>query len=409
MSIDSIRARPVATDRRRSVPWLTVLPFAVVLAYADGFWMVVLRGAVGSIERSQEPFTTWLRESTLLVPVYLFAVLGALTLAMRWFGAELRSAKSVLLTALLVAAAGTVVGVLQLLVSSVYDFRLQSDQLFMTGSMHGSCKATCLDQLQLASIASLTRAGLYVAGFLLITNVLLVGWIVAMRGGRLSVAASRPRETAVLDDRSGSLTTGSFTTDAAVLDGSGGSAQPEGDLPLMARSRVDDVRLLLVAALLCSAHLHVAAIPEHLAGWGATALLLLLLAAAEIAVAALLLQRRGRPVLVAAVLVAVVPLAVWLYGRIAGLPFGPNAGRADAFGLPGIVAAVLAVLTLLAALLLLRRRDSLARHPSASAHVRTLAVLAVISVTCLGLAGTALSWFDTPGTADNPAVSHSHT
>ena len=79
MSIDSTRAPSVAAERRLSVPWLTVLPFAAAMAYADGFWMVALRSAVGSIQRSQEPFTTWLRESTLAVPFYLFAVLGALT------------------------------------------------------------------------------------------------------------------------------------------------------------------------------------------------------------------------------------------------------------------------------------------------------------------------------------------
>ena len=36
--------------RLRAVPWLTVVPLAVALAYADGFWLVSLRGAVGSIE-----------------------------------------------------------------------------------------------------------------------------------------------------------------------------------------------------------------------------------------------------------------------------------------------------------------------------------------------------------------------
>jgi len=405
MSIDSTRDRPVAAQGRLRVPWLTVLPFAVAMASADGFWMVVLRGAVGAIERAQEPFATWLRESTLLVPVYVLAVLGALTLGMRCFGPALRTARSVVLTALLVAAAGTVVGVLQLVVSTVYDFQLQSDQLLLMGSMHGSCDAACLDQMQQASMASLTRAGLYVAGFLLITNVALVGWIVAMRGGRLSVATTRPEAEMTVD-----AVAGSGAGDTAILDGPGGPARPEdAGLTPVTRGRADDVRLLLAAVLLCSAHLHIAVIPAHLTGWGAAALLLLLLAAAEIAVAALLLQRQARPVLVAAVFVAVVPLAVWLYGRTAGLPVGPNAGRADAFGLPGIVAAALAVLTLLAALLLLRRMDSLARRPSASAHARTLLLLAVISVTCLGLAGSALSWFDAPGSSDNPSISHSHT
>ena len=119
MSIDSTSAPSVAAERRRRVPWLTVLPFAAAMAYADGFWMVALRSAVGSIQRAQEPFTTWLRESTLAMPFYLFAVLGALTLAMRWFGPVLRTTRSVLLTALLIAAVGTIVGVVQLVINSM--------------------------------------------------------------------------------------------------------------------------------------------------------------------------------------------------------------------------------------------------------------------------------------------------
>jgi hypothetical protein len=368
MSIDSTRAEPVATQQRLTVPWLTVLPFAVVMAYADGFWMVALRGAVGSIQRSQEPFTTWLRESTLAVPVYLFAVLGALTLAMRWFGPVLRTPRSVMLTGLLIATAGTLVGVVQLAISSVYDYRLQSDELVVMGSMHGSCNAACLDQLQQAQISTLVRAGLYVAVLLLISNLVLVGWLLAMRGGRLNVATSRRR----------------------------------------ADDRVDDVRLLVVAGLLCLAHIHVAVVPEHLSTWGGAALLLLLLAAVEIAVAAIVLQRPGRAVLIAAIVVAAIPLGLWLCSRTFGLPFGPSEGLAQAVGLPGAIAAALAVMTLLAAAALLRGADSLRRRPGASAHARALMVLAVVAVTFIGIAGTAVTWFDQPGTADNPSISHSH-
>jgi hypothetical protein len=76
---------------------------------------------------------------------------------------------------------------------------------------------------------------------------------------------------------------------------------------------------------------------------------------------------------------------------------------------PGTVAAGLEILTLLGALLLLRREGSLRRRPPFSAHARALIVLAVIAVSFIGLASTALSWFDQPGIADNPAISHSHT
>ena len=109
---------------RPAVPWLTVVSLSVVMAYADGFWMMSLRGAVGAIERTEEPFASWLRGPAVL-PVFVFAVLGAMTLALHLFGPELRKSSTVL-TALLIVAAGTAVGISVITVSSAYDYQLQS-------------------------------------------------------------------------------------------------------------------------------------------------------------------------------------------------------------------------------------------------------------------------------------------
>ena len=86
MSVQTITAPARVEQAARPVPWSTVLPFAVVLAYVNGFWVTALRGAVGSTERTTAPFTSWLRDSTLLLPLFVLAVLVALTLAMHWFG-----------------------------------------------------------------------------------------------------------------------------------------------------------------------------------------------------------------------------------------------------------------------------------------------------------------------------------
>src|SRR6185436_16390132 len=130
MSINATTERPGTLRVRLSaLPWSTVVPLAVVLAYADGFWLISLRGAVGAIERTQEPFASWLRESTLTLPVFVFAVLGALTLAARWFGPVLRNPRVWVATAMLVIAAGTLVGIAELAASSAYDYHLQSSQL----------------------------------------------------------------------------------------------------------------------------------------------------------------------------------------------------------------------------------------------------------------------------------------
>ena len=369
MSIASTTEHPGAVQARPAVPWLTVVPLAVVMSYADGFWMTSLRGAVGAIERTQEPFTSWWRESTLLVPVYLFAVLGALTLALRWFGPTMRP-KAVVVTALLVAVAGAVAGIGQIVASSVYDYYLQSDQLALMDSMHGICVGSCLEQAQQSTFAALVRAVVYISGFLLVTNLVLVGWVVAMRGGKLNVSTTRQQHAGAVDT------------------------------PGMTRSRVDDLRLLLVAGLIGSAHIHAAVFPGQVTEWPAAGVFFLLLAVGEIAVVAMLLARRPhRSALLAAAVILAGPLVLWLYSRTAGLPFGPAAGLP--LGLSDWVACALEVGALIAAVVLLRNTPSLRRRPPASAHVRSLILVAVIAVTAIGIAGTAQSWFDGLGSSDS--------
>jgi hypothetical protein len=180
--------------RLRAIPWLTAVPLAVVLAYADGFWMISLRGSVGSIERTQEPFASWLRESTISAPVFFLAVLAALMLAARWFGPVLHKAKTVAATALLVVAAGTLVGIYELGTSSAYDYSLQSSQVQQMGAMSSPSKTSVGNptaEQKRASLGLQVRAVGYGSGILLVTNLALVGWVVAMRGGRLKLSTTR--------------------------------------------------------------------------------------------------------------------------------------------------------------------------------------------------------------------------
>jgi hypothetical protein len=152
--------------------------------------MTSLRGAVGAIERTQGPFASWLRESTVILPVFVFAVLGALTMALRWFGPVLR-AQTVVATALMVSAAGTLVGIVAVAANSVLDYRLQSRQLQMMDAMRGTNVASSLANQQQATLWLQVHAVAYGAAILLVTNLVLVGWLVAMRGGRLDVSKTR--------------------------------------------------------------------------------------------------------------------------------------------------------------------------------------------------------------------------
>jgi hypothetical protein len=60
-----------------------VLALAVVLAFADGFWIIDHLAARPSRRpRANRVPATWMRETTLTVPLFVLAVLGAVTLAM---------------------------------------------------------------------------------------------------------------------------------------------------------------------------------------------------------------------------------------------------------------------------------------------------------------------------------------
>ena len=183
-------------DRLSVVPWLTVLPLAVVLAFADGFWMISMRGTAGSIERTQAPALSWLRDSTLTLPIFVLAVIGALALAAHWFGPVLRKPKTVVAAALLVVAAGTLAGIAVLAASSAYDYHLQIGQVALMDSMRsaGSMASMAMgspESQQQATLGLQVKAVSLGSGLLLVTNLVLVGWLVALRGGRLAVSKTR--------------------------------------------------------------------------------------------------------------------------------------------------------------------------------------------------------------------------
>ena len=183
------------------VPWFTVAALAVLMDVAAGFWLTSIQGAVGAIERAQTPFASWLRISTLMLPAFVVAVLTALALARRRFGPALRTTRKVVAAALLVVAAGTVVGIGQLAVSAAYDYHLQSQHLELIHATHpgahvhddGSCVGLCAAKR--ATLVVDVRAVGYGSAAVLGTDVVLVAWVVAMRGGRLDPV--RPRRPAM--------------------------------------------------------------------------------------------------------------------------------------------------------------------------------------------------------------------
>ena len=182
--------RFAALRGRVPLPWVTVAALAVLLAFANGFVIVAIQGAIGAIERAQHPFTDWMLYSAILVPVFGLVVTGALARALRRGRRTVRSI-------LLVTTATTAVGITLLIISLAYDYHLQAELLAKTASVHnhtvggadGAQNAAYADdswspELRQTMLVAVKGFGL---GTILLTsvNAFLVAWVTALRGGRL--------------------------------------------------------------------------------------------------------------------------------------------------------------------------------------------------------------------------------
>jgi hypothetical protein len=215
----TLTGQPVDGRRRsrRPIAWLSVGLFATAMSAATSFWMQSLAGADGAIERSQEPFNSWLRDTALLLPLFVLAVLGVFALAHRKFGPQIAGAKAVIATAVGVVLAGSLVGVATLSANAAYDYRIQSRVLqeahfnhstALTGetaTVHSSdfghthlasenaCDGICVAKRQ--TLQTHIKGVKLVGGYLGLTNLVLVGWILAARGGRIESVSRRRRRS----------------------------------------------------------------------------------------------------------------------------------------------------------------------------------------------------------------------
>jgi hypothetical protein len=371
-----------ATSHRVAVPWLSVLPLAALLAYADGFWMTSLRGATGAIERTQAPLVSWVKESTLVLPLFVVAVLAAFTLAMRWFGPRVSTPRRVLATALLVVAAASLASTAWLVASAAYDYHLQFRQVAMMGSMGTVCVGHCLTLQEHSTLTLQLRAVAYGTGILVASNLVVVTWLVALRGGRLTLGATQAPDTGI------PTATEATGRDERAADG-----------------RRQDLQLLLTAALLAAGVLHAAVVPAQLHGSTTAGAFFVLLTALELGMAVQVMGRPRGSVLVGAAVISVAPLVVWLYSSLFGLPFLPKPGVAEPVGLADSAATLLEIVALLAVWMLARDGRGSAR-PRASAHVRGIALVAMLAVAAVGLGGTGLALFNALGDTSHHSRVH---
>jgi hypothetical protein len=277
-------------------------------------------------------------------------------------------------TGLLIVVGCTLAGLAALIVSGSYDYRLQLDQLDHMASMGIHC-ATCVEARQDATLVLQLKALGAGTALLLVTNLLVVGWLLAIRGGRLSL--SRKPQAGQPDP-----------------------APPSGPW----RS---EVQLVLAAALVGTGTiLAVHATADLLDSVGA-ALLLLLLATAQLVAAQYVTAKPGRPAWIGAAVLALGLPAAWIYAQATGNPLVPGVGAPDGFGLTDGSIGVLGMATVATVVLLLSAPAWLRRAP-ASHHAGKLALVGIVAVTAIGVGGTGLAWFDLGGVDENPAPGGHH-
>ena len=367
---DTVRAsiRPAG---RTAIPWTAVLTFAAVLASADWFWVVALRGAVGATERTRGPFLSWLEGSVLLTPLFAFAVLGALTLAYRWFGAVPRRRREVLAISLLVVAAGTLAGVGALIASGSYDLRLQLSQHMVP--MGVDCHPKSCHELQQDATVALQLKALGIGSLiLLVTNLVLVFWVLALRGGRIHPGK-------------------------VVQAGAAGTGARQA-------SWWGEVQLLLVAGLVGTGTIIAVHATADLLHSVVAALALLMVATVQLVVAQQAMSRPGRSAWIAALVIAIALPAVWAWAHLTGNALG---GALKSIGLADGAVGVLDLVTLVTAVLLLSSPAWLRRAP-ASPHAGKLGVVAVIAIAAIGVGGSGLAMFDLGGLDETPAPGPHH-
>jgi hypothetical protein len=189
------------------VPWMVVIVLAVGMSFADGFWIISLREAAGAAIRTGRPFASWLVDCTIVLPLFVGAVVAALAIAHRRYGSTPRGRKAVA-TGLLVALTGTVAALVMAVSSAGYDYYLQAGQadLVAASHSHGSGQVspydpTCTGSCAIDESTLLVHArGLaYLVPLLLVTNGVVVGWVMALRGGRLDAPTGSRRVRRDLD------------------------------------------------------------------------------------------------------------------------------------------------------------------------------------------------------------------
>ncbi len=191
--------------KRLHVNWPTVIVLVLLIAGADAFWATTVQGAVGATAESQTPFVHWVRDSVLMLAPFTLAVLAVLALTRRWVVRGHGEIVQLAGAALLLVVITSGVGIAQVAATAARDYKIQVTGIGVTHSLHGTpvvqagsttvdlstagCTEVCAARHE--TFTTHVRAVGYASVLLLISNLVLVVWVLALRGGRLWARSPR--------------------------------------------------------------------------------------------------------------------------------------------------------------------------------------------------------------------------
>ncbi|MFB4309075.1 hypothetical protein [Actinomadura sp. GTD37] len=126
------------------------------------------------------------------------------------------------------------------------------------------------------------------------------------------------------------------------------ASRPSSIPPVSAARRVAAIGSVLAAFA------HYAVVPEHLGEWWAYGVFFSAIALFQLVWAVLVHTGSERAVLLSGPAVSLGVLALWAVSRTSGLPFGPDAGEAEAIGVLDVVSGAAELAVVAGALLALR-------------------------------------------------------
>jgi hypothetical protein len=165
------------------------------------------------------------------------------------------------------------------------------------------------------------------------------------------------------------------------------------DLTTTSADRPGDPSLAgwLAVAVLGAATVHAAVVREHFKESVVLGAFFLLLSVLQGAYAAVVVVRPTRALLQAGAAANAAVVALWLYTRTFGIPFGVSGGEVEAVGVPDLLSTAFEVMAVVVAVVLLRQRSAAARAGWRVSPAQQLGAVLAVVLTSAVVATTGVS------------------